>query len=107
MDILPGDYLTELARKDNDFELIKISTRIRCKLHPDDKEIEQLKTEVLACFKFNEKTLWVQMPEPWPEHWGRLGFNEDRKKSTSYLSFVSIFHPSVWHEKLQLSPENF
>ena len=107
MDVLPGDYLTDLARKDNDFELIKISTRIRCKLRPDDKEIEQLKTDILACFKFNENTLWVQMPEPWPEHWRRLGFNEDRKKSTAYLPFVSIFHPSVWHEKLQVSPEQF
>ena len=107
MDILPGDYLTDLARKDNDFELIKISTRIRCKLRPDDKEIEQLKVDVLACFKFNENTLWVQMPEPWPEHWRRLGFNEDRKKSTAYLPFVSIFHPSVWHENLQVGPEQF
>ena len=107
MDVLPGDYLTDLARKDNDFELIKISTRIRCKLRPDDKEIEQLKTDILACFKFNENTLWVQMPEPWPEHWRRLGFNEDRKKTTAYLPFVSIFHPSVWHENLQVSPEQF
>jgi hypothetical protein len=107
MDILPGDYLTDLARKDNDFELIKISTRIRCKLRPDDKEIEQLKVDVLACFKFNENTLWVQMPEPWPEHWRSLGFNEDRKKSTAYLPFVSIFHPSVWHENLQVGLEQF
>jgi hypothetical protein len=107
MDILPGDYLTDLARKDNEFELIKISTRIRCKLLPDDKEIEQLKTEVLACFKFNENTLWVQMPAPWPEQWRRLGFNEESKKSTAYLPFVSIFHPSIWHENLQVSPEQF
>jgi hypothetical protein len=107
MDILPGDYLTDLARKDNDFELIKISTRIRCKLLPDDKEIEKLKNDVLACFKFNENTLWVQMPETWPEHWRRLGFNEDRKKSTAYLPFVSIFHPSVWHENLQVGLEQF
>lgn len=107
MDILPGDYLTDLARKDNDFELIKISTRIRCKLRPDDKEIGQLKAEVLACFKFNENTLWVQMPEPWPEYWRGLGFNEDRKKSTAYLPFVSIFHPSVWHENLQVGLEQF
>lgn len=107
MDILPGDYLTDLARKDNDFELIKISTRIRCKLLPDDKEIEQLKNDVLACFKFNENTLWVQMPETWPEHWRCLGFNEDRKKSTAYLPFVSIFHPSVWHENLQVGLEQF
>ena len=107
MDILPGNYLTDLARKDNDFELIKISTRIRCKLLPGDKEIEQLKTEVLACFKFNENTLWVQIPAPWPEQWRRLGFNEDSKKSTAYLPFVSIFHPSVWHENLQVGPEQF
>lgn len=107
MDILPGDYLTDLARKDNDFELIKISTRIRCKLRPDDKEIGQLKAEVLACFKFNENTLWVQMPEPWPEYWRGLGFNEDRKKSRAYLPFVSIFHPSVWHENLQVGLEQF
>jgi hypothetical protein len=107
MDILPGDYLTDLARKDNDFELIKISTRIRCKLLPDDKEIGQLKTDILACFKFNENTLWVQMPAPWPEQWRRLGFNEDSKNSTAYLPFVSIFHPSVWHENLQVGPEQF
>ena len=107
MNILPGDYLTDLARKDNEFELIKISTRIRCKLLPDDKEIEQLKTEVLACFKFNENTLWVQMPAPWPENWRHLGFNEESKKSTAYLPFVSIFHPSIWHENLQVSPEQF
>jgi hypothetical protein len=107
MDVLPSDYLTDLARKDNDFELIKISTRIRCKLLPDDKDIEQLKTEVLACFKFNENTLWVQMPAPWPEQWRRLGFNEDSKKSVAYLPFISIFHPSVWHENLQVSLEQF
>jgi hypothetical protein len=107
MDILPGDYLTDLARKDNEFELIKISTRIRGKLRPDDKDIEQLKTDILACFKFNENTLWVQMPAPWPEQWRRLGFNEDNKKSTAYLPFVSIFHPSMWHENLQVSPVQF
>ena len=107
MDILPGDYLTDLARKDNEFEIIKISTRIRCKLRPNDKEIGQLKAEVLACFKFNENTLWVQMPAPWPEQWRRLGFNEESKKSVAYLPFVSIFHPSVWHENLQVSSEQF
>jgi hypothetical protein len=107
MDILPGNYLRDLARKDNEFEIIKITTRIKCKLLPEDKEIEQLKTEILACFKFNENTLWVQMPETWPEHWRRLGFNEDRKKSMAYLPFVSIFHPSVWHENLQVGLEQF
>lgn len=106
-DILPGHYLISLAREDNEFELIKISTRIRCKLLPDDKEIEQLKTEILACFKFNEDTLWVHIPEPWPANWRRLGFNENSKKSTAYLPFVSILHPSVWHENLQVSPEKF
>jgi len=107
MDILPANYLSDLARKDNEFEIIKITTRIRCKLLPEDNEIEQLKTEVLACFKFNENTLWVQIPAPWPENWRRLGFCEDSKKSTAYLPFISIFHPSVWHENLQLSPEQF
>jgi len=107
MDILPGDYLTDLARKDNEYEIIKITTRIRCKLLPEDKEIEQLKSEILACFKFNENTLWVQIPAPWPENWQRLGFCEDSKKSTAYLPFLSIFHPSVWHENLQVSPEQF
>jgi len=107
MDILPANYLTDLARKDNEFEIIKITTRIRCKLLPEDNEIEQLKTEVLACFKFNENTLWVQIPAPWPENWRRLGFCEDSKKSTAYLPFISIFHPSVWHENLQVEPEQF
>jgi hypothetical protein len=107
MDILPANYLTDLARKDNEFEIIKITTRIRCKLLPEDNEIEQLKTEVLACFKFNENTLWVQIPAPWPENWRRLGFCEDSKKSTAYLPFISIFHPSVWHENFQVGPEQF
>jgi hypothetical protein len=107
MNILPGNHLTDLARKDKEFEIIKITTRIRCKLLPEDKEIEQLKTEILACFKFNENTLWVQIPAPWPEHWCRLGYCEDSKKSTAYLPFLSIFHPSVWHENLQVSPEQF
>jgi len=107
MDILPGTYLTDLARKDNEYEIIKFTTRIRCKLIPEDKEIEQLKTEILACFKFNENTLWVQMPAPWPENWRRLGFCDDSKKSTAYLPFISIFHPSVWHENLQVGPEQF
>lgn len=107
MDILPSTYLTDLARKDNEFEIIKISTRIRCKLLPEDKEIEQLKTEILACFKLIENTLWVQIPATWPVHWRRLGFFEESKKSTTYLSFISIFHPSVWHENLQIGPEHF
>ena len=107
MDILPGNYLTDLARKDNEFDIIKITTRIRCKLLPEDKEIERLKTEILACFKFDENTLWVHIPEPWPEHWRQLGFYQDNKKSTAYLLFVSIFHPSVWHENLQISAEQF
>lgn len=107
MDILPGHYLMDLAREDNEFELIKITTRIRCKLLPDDKEIEQLKTEILTCFKFNEDTLWVHIPEPWPDNWRRLGFFAESRKSTAYLPFVSIFHPSVWHENLQVSPEKF
>lgn len=114
MDILPSPHLISLAIDDNDFELIKITTRIKCKLLPDDKLVEQLKFNILSCFGYAEQSINIEIPAEWPSSWTRLGLHPDgispfssSKKINAYLQAVTFFNPSLWNEKLNLTPDKF
>ena len=114
MDILPSPHLISLAIDDNDFELIKITTRIKCKLLPDDKLVEQLKFDILSCFGYAEQSINIEIPAEWPSLWTRLGLHPDgnppfssSKKLKAYLQAFSLFDPTLWNEKLNLTPDKF
>lgn len=113
-DILPSPNLLSLIIDDNDFELLKITTRIRYRLIPNDPALNQLKEDILSCFSYIDQTLWIKIPEEWPKTWTLSGIHPDgkfsfsySKKRNAYLQAISLFEPFLWNEKLNLSPEKF
>ena len=113
-DILPSSDLLNLIQGDHDPELLIITTRIRYRLIPDDPALNQLKEDFLSCFSTSEQTLWVKIPEEWPETWTLYGIHPEGKKPFSpskklnaYVKAVSLFEPNLWNEKLKLTPKKF
>lgn len=90
-DILPSSDLLSLVRDDNDFELLKITTRIRYRLIPDNPALNQLREDLLSCFSYADQTLWIKIPEEWPEAWTLSGIHPEGKFPYSFSKGTPVY----------------
>ena len=114
MDVSPSSSFIKLISEDNEVETLQILTRIRCKLFPEDKTLVVFKKELLRCLDITDNGLHIHLPDVWPSNWtqqglqpeGALPFSPSKKKN-AFLPAFSMFNPSIWNEKLNVTPEKF